>query len=574
MFRIRQVRSVTSRQGAQDLATVLHIYTKAFAYYPEYASKISDLVLFKDRRDFEVLLLVAESQKNRIVGFALVFIFPQLKYAYLDYIATDPDRRARGYGIALYNAVREHLQHKRCKGFFMDVPSDDVAHLKDPSRIKINEKRMAFYEALGARPVMNTLYEKITTKANQGYMTMLVYDDFGNNKPVSRESLQQVMQRIFEVKIKGSEGDKKVQKVIDSVQDDPIQLREAKYAKRSVRSKARVLSPLTLINGGDANQIHHLKEVGYVERPARISAVLAGLKNIPVEEIAVKPHSEQHIKAVHDHKLVQFIKDAQTQLTPRQLLYPNVFPVRNPEHIPKTWDMRAGYYCIDTFTPLTVNAYTAARNAVNAALTGADALIAGDKHAYVLCRPPGHHAERKVFGGFCYFNSAAVAAHFLARKGKVAFLDIDYHHGNGSQDIFYEREDVFFASIHGHPSQAYPYYAGYEDEVGEGKGKGFNKNFPLRAGTQDDAYCKSLQAALKVLMAHQPSYFVLSLGFDIMKGDPTGAFEITNKGMRRVGEILATISCPILVVQEGGYSLKNLRSGAFEFFNGLLYSSQ
>lgn len=232
--------------------------------------------------------------------------------------------------------------------------------------------------------------------------------------------------------------------------------------------------------------------------------------------------------------------------------------------------MQAGYYCIDTFTPVTANAYKAARNAVDAALTGAENIIKGSNYAYVLCRPPGHHAESKAFGGFCYFNNAAIAAQYLSKHGKVAFIDIDYHHGNGSQEIFYTRNDVYFISIHGHPRVSYPYFAGYNDEKGIDKGKGFNRNFPLYPGVDDKDYLKTLESALAIFKRYKPEYLVVSLGFDIMSGDPTGAFNISPKGMQHIGESLKAMKLPTLVVQEGGYSLRNLRTGATGFFKGLL----
>jgi len=231
--------------------------------------------------------------------------------------------------------------------------------------------------------------------------------------------------------------------------------------------------------------------------------------------------------------------------------------------------MQAGYYCIDTFTPLTAASYLAARNAVSGALTGADILLAGSPLAYVLCRPPGHHAERRVFGGFCYLNNAAIAAHHLSRHGRVAFIDIDFHHGNGSQNIFYERKDVYFISIHGHPLTAYPYFSGYLDEKGAGEGLGFNRNFPLKPGADDGRYLKAAAEAAALIRRFKPEFLVVSIGFDFMRGDPTGSFNVTPAGVRKVGELLGSLHLPTLLIQEGGYSLRNLRLGARGFLLGL-----
>ncbi len=232
--------------------------------------------------------------------------------------------------------------------------------------------------------------------------------------------------------------------------------------------------------------------------------------------------------------------------------------------------MRAGYYCLDTFTPLTKNAFRAAKAAVDATLTAADLVAEGERAAYALVRPPGHHAERRVYGGFCYFNNAAVAAHRLSRLGTVAVLDIDHHHGNGTQDIFWERADVLTLSIHGNPRRCYPYFAGYEDERGAGAGAGFNRNYPLQPGADDTKYLATLDEALARVRRFAPRFFVLSLGFDIMRGDPTGTFVVSTRGMRDIGTRIGRLGLPTLIVQEGGYSVWNLRRGAHAFFDGFI----
>jgi acetoin utilization deacetylase AcuC-like enzyme len=229
-----------------------------------------------------------------------------------------------------------------------------------------------------------------------------------------------------------------------------------------------------------------------------------------------------------------------------------------------------GYYCFDMSAPIVAGTYRAARAAADAALTGAALLLEGQRAAYALCRPPGHHAERRIYGGFCFLNNSAIAANFLSRQGKVALLDIDYHHGNGAQDIFYARDDVLTVSIHGHPSHAYPNFSGYSDERGEGAGLGFNHNFPTEPPVDDERYLALLERALGVVRTFKPRFFVLSIGFDIMRGDPTGSFAVTNQGMHRIGKRIGRFGLPTLIVQEGGYSLGNLRSGSHAFFRGIV----
>jgi acetoin utilization deacetylase AcuC-like enzyme len=229
----------------------------------------------------------------------------------------------------------------------------------------------------------------------------------------------------------------------------------------------------------------------------------------------------------------------------------------------------AGYYCIDTFTPLNLNAYKAAKRAVDCALTCADSLLEGYKIAYALVRPPGHHAETKAFGGFCYFNSNAIAANYLSRYGRVAILDIDYHHGNGQQEIFYERNDILTISIHGHPSFAYPYFSGYSDEKGASPGEGFNINIPLKEKLNGEEYRTALVLALKAIKKFSPDYLVIALGLDTAKNDPTGTWSLLANDFMENGRLIGRLGLPILVVQEGGYRNRVLGINAKNFFEGL-----
>lgn len=227
-----------------------------------------------------------------------------------------------------------------------------------------------------------------------------------------------------------------------------------------------------------------------------------------------------------------------------------------------------GDYCLDTFTPLNKNAFLAARWGVNCTLTAATEILEGTRSAYVLTRPPGHHAEKKIFGGFCYFNNCAIAANYLATFGKVAILDIDYHHGNGQQQIFYPRNDVLTVSIHGHPSFAYPYFSGFRDEKGKGKGLGFNINYPLAEDIDPDSYHLTLAKALDKIRSFAPEFLIVALGFDTAKGDPTGTWRLSQKHFEQNGALIGRMKLPTLIIQEGGYRHQALGSNAKAFFTG------
>jgi acetoin utilization deacetylase AcuC-like enzyme len=272
---------------------------------------------------------------------------------------------------------------------------------------------------------------------------------------------------------------------------------------------------------------------------------------------------------VHDPAFVRYLKRMCATLPADQSIYPYVFPVRNATRPPRDLAIRAGYYCIDTFTPINRNAWPAARRAVDCALTGASALLTGTRLAYALVRPPGHHAEHSAFGGFCYLNSAAIAAHYLSREGRVAIIDVDYHHGNGQQEIFYKRADVLTVSIHGHPSFAYPYFTGFPSEVGEGPGLRTNLNFALGEHLDGVHYARILERALSRVRAFAPRFLVVCLGLDTAKADPTGTWSLRSADFERNGRMLGMMALPTLIVQEGGYNTRNLGTHARHFFAGL-----
>jgi acetoin utilization deacetylase AcuC-like enzyme len=431
---------------------------------------------------------------------------------------------------------------------------------------------LKFYENYGVYPIVGTAYE---TPVDDSPAPLLLIDPLGRASPLRRSACRAAVHLILTRKYRHLVDEGYIRKVVGSIVDDPVRLRSPRYVHAPAHRPAppaggNLLPPSMTMVYTPAHRIHHVRERGYVQRPARIDILREQLLHTPYfREVGPRRHGEGAVEAVHDPDFVKYLKAVCERLDPSRPVYPYVFPVRRFECKPKDLAVRAGYYCIDTFTPLDRNAYRAARSAVDTALTGAGLLLDGTRVCYALCRPPGHHAGRRLFGGFCYFNNAAVAAHLLAAEGRVAVLDIDFHHGNGTQDIFWARRDVLTLSIHGHPNSAYPYFSGFADETGEGAGRGYNRNYPLPPGAGDGAYLQALERAIEAVDRFRPVFLVVCLGYDTMAGDPTGSFDLSTRAVEKAGRRIASLDVPLLVVQEGGYSIRNLRRGSSAFFRGV-----
>jgi acetoin utilization deacetylase AcuC-like enzyme len=349
-------------------------------------------------------------------------------------------------------------------------------------------------------------------------------------------------------------------------------MRAPRYTRRSIQPEGTGTLPekkKIWLAVNDRHSIHHIRERGYVESPVRVKSIMRELgKSGLFRSGKVSEYPDRHILEVHDTSYFSYFKKVCQSIPMGESVYPYVFPIRYASRAPKELSVRAGYYCFDTFTPLNQNAFLAARWGVNCTMSAADEILAGTRYAYVLTRPPGHHTERSVFGGFCYFNNCAIAAHHLSKSGRVAILDIDYHHGNGQQNIFYRRKDVLTVSLHGHPSFAYPYFSGFEEEKGEGEGSGFNYNFPLAEKLTAEQYRKTLKRALKIIGDFKPDYLIVALGLDTAKGDPTGTWSFGHEDFEANGSMIGRTRLPTLIVQEGGYRNQSLGINARAFFTG------
>jgi acetoin utilization deacetylase AcuC-like enzyme len=308
------------------------------------------------------------------------------------------------------------------------------------------------------------------------------------------------------------------------------------------------------------------------ERPERAVRLMAAVERLGFPVRAPDGFGLEPILAVHDPDYVTFLQEAAAAwhlVDPEAPeVVPNVHPSRHAERIPDAIIARAGRYVADTSSPIGERTWDAIISSVNTALTAAELILADEPHAYALCRPPGHHAYTDVAGGFCFFNNVAIAAQQLrTRFDRVAILDVDVHHGNGTQGIFYDRSDVFFCSLHGDPDGFYPYYAGYADETGRDQGVGFNLNLPLAAGSGDEAYMKALDVALTAIAEFRPQALLVSLGLDAQENDPLGILKVTTDGFAVMARTIAGLSLPTLLVQEGGYLCDELSANLVSFLS-------
>jgi acetoin utilization deacetylase AcuC-like enzyme len=303
-----------------------------------------------------------------------------------------------------------------------------------------------------------------------------------------------------------------------------------------------------------------------VEIPSRAEAVRARIEERKLGPI-LRPSEfgNEPIVRVHDPELVGFLSEAfaawQKAYGPKALAaLPSRWPAPglSARRAPDI-ESRLGTFAFDAGTPIMKGTWEAARDAVNVALCAAQAVRGGERSAFALARPPGHHAAGDVFGGFCYLNNIAIAAQYLADAGmRPAILDVDYHHGNGTQTIFYRRSDVLFCSLHADPHFAYPHFLGFADERGEGAGEDSNLNLPLPAGTDWDVYRQAFAEASRKIETFAPDVLLISLGLDTFVDDPIAQFALESEDYKRLGEAIAAFKLPTLFVFEGGYNVEML----------------
>ena len=571
MFRIRRIQAIRSPADRVAMASCQRILSAQFVLLDaDEIAALPDVLRDPVSYGFKAVLLVADDARGEVLGFALVLHFTDLEFSFLDYISVTPGRTGGGLGAALYERVREEVAAEGSPWLLFECLPDDPAICHDEDLLAQNAARLRFYERYGARPITGTAYET-PAGLRDDCPPYLVLDAMDGTRPLDAPRARSAVRAILDRKYSEVCGPEYVQHVTESFRVSPVPVRAPRYLRgpRSPRPHDD-LERVIWLTVNDRHEIHHMRDRGYVESPVRVRSILKGIEPTGMFR-PLKPHrfGEQHVLAVHDRGFVGYIKKVCAGIPAGDSVYPYVFPIRNQARPPRDLPVRAGYYCIDTFTPLNENAFLAARRAVDCGLTAARALLEGGTLAYALVRPPGHHAERRSFGGFCYFNNAAISAHFLSEHGRVAVLDVDYHHGNGTQDIFWRRDDVLTLSIHGHPRFAYPYFSGYSDETGEGAGEGFNHNYAMPEHVDGATYRDTLERALKQVRRFDPAFLVIALGLDTCKSDPTGTWSLTARDLARNGELVGSLGLPTLVIQEGGYRVRSLGTSARAFFEGL-----
>jgi acetoin utilization deacetylase AcuC-like enzyme len=310
------------------------------------------------------------------------------------------------------------------------------------------------------------------------------------------------------------------------------------------------------------------------EVPERVDRILGALAADGLAAVEAAAHDDTVLEAVHDPAFVRHLERIHDEwmasgipeLVGQDRVVPYAFATAGmlgglPAHFPTATHAKAGWYCYDTMTMVGPGTWTAARAAVNCALTAVDLVADGAGSAYALCRPPGHHVTQAAYGGSCYLNNAAIAAEALRAAGheRVAVVDVDAHHGNGTEAIFYRRGDVFYGSVHIDPGAGwFPHMVGFADETGEGDGDGANVNVPLAPETGDDRWLDGVRTLANAVSAHGATALVVSLGVDAAADDPESPLRVTADGYAGAGRVLADLRLPTVAVQEGGYHLDSL----------------
>ena len=312
------------------------------------------------------------------------------------------------------------------------------------------------------------------------------------------------------------------------------------------------------------------------ECPVRAEHILQRVREVKLGEVIAPDSFEiDAVKRIHDADFLRFLETCWDEWVATGYegeAIPTCWPARGMQQhrIPQHIDGKLGHYALAAETSISNGTWEAARASVNVALSAQAAIRDGANEAFALCRPPGHHAAGDMYGGYCFINNAAVAAQAFIDQGaaRVALLDVDFHHGNGSQAIFYDHSDVMFLSLHGDPRDAFPHFLGYADETGYGDGEGFNHNYPMAPGTSFKTWGDALADACQKISNYGPDAVVISLGVDTFEHDPISFFKLASDDFKRYGSTIAQLDLPTLFVMEGGYAVEEIGINAVNVLEG------
>ncbi|RWJ04428.1 MAG: histone deacetylase family protein [Mesorhizobium sp.] len=321
--------------------------------------------------------------------------------------------------------------------------------------------------------------------------------------------------------------------------------------------------------------IHRGRLVQSPERPERADMLLSSAIDAGHEAIEAIPADASILTRVHTARYLDFLENginewlALPHAGPE--IVPNTHPNRFASHYASHIVARSGFHQADTACPVGRGTWAAARSSVDVALNVGDLIARGERHAYGLCRPPGHHACTEMAWGFCYLNNVATLAESLRMKGaeRVAILDIDIHHGNGTQQIFYERPDVLTVSVHADPDGFPVFFSGYADEIGSGAGEGFNVNLPLKHGSDDTIFVEAIAAGMQNIKDFGPDVLLIALGLDAYRGDPLSVFDVSTNGFRKAARAVSDFNGPVAMLQEGGYPCPELGDNLVAFLGAI-----
>jgi acetoin utilization deacetylase AcuC-like enzyme/predicted N-acetyltransferase YhbS len=517
---------------------------------------------------FRSVLFAAETAPGRCAGFALLYHDPVADFCFLDYLSSEKGFAAAAAERALYRRARQEASALSARGLFLECLPDEKALCPDQAAWRKNRAALRFFESFGARPIVNTRYGAPRDPPDIA-LPYLVADDLGRRAGLELDFVRRAVRAILKRRSAHRFPTERISSTVESFADDPVRLRPYRYGDGPAelrRVDPPASEPAVLVVSDPALPLPGPgTRRGNAADALHVLLSTTGSKRL-FRRRAAQSFPEKHLSAVHAPELIAHLRQAGREIKRDQSPVPFVFPGPVSERLPRAYLARSGRYCPDTLTPLWRGVYRAARSATDGSLTAARALTEGEKAAYALVRPPGHHAERERCAGGCYFNNAAVAGHYLSAFGKVAILDLDGRHGNGLQEIFYRRADVLTVSLHAHPRCAYPYFSGFEDERGEGPGEGFNLNLPLGPQTDGKAYRRALERGLRAILDFKPGFLIVALGFE----GPAGRRPFPPGEYFARGEMIAEMGVPVLVTQEGGKGGRLLGKNARAFFAGLL----